>query len=596
MQHTLIGLAAIIVLGVGAQWLSWRLQFPSILILLIVGFIAGPVTGFLDPDELLGRMLFPVISLSVAIILFEGGLSLNIAELREIGRVVRNLIVVGILVTWVTASGFAYLLLDLQFPIAVLFGSILVVSGPTVIVPLLRQIRPEGRVGSAVKWEGIVNDPLGAILAVLVLEVILAGGFGAGLTVVTKGILRAVIVGAVGGALGALAIVVLLRRHWIPDALQNPVALALVLLVFALANALQPEGGLLAVTLMGSALASQRFVSVRHIVEFKETLRVLLLAALFIVLAARLSLDDLRYVSVKSGLFVGALILLIRPLAVSLATRGSGFTWRERVFLALMGPRGIVAAAVASLFAIRLSEASTLEASGLAPLTFLVIIGTVAFYGIAAPIAARRLGISTPNPQGMLLVGAAPWVRGLAQAFKEAGRRVVLVDTNWDNVGIARRSGLAAHYGDILSERTATEIDMSGIGYLLALTPNDEVNALAALHFGEVLGRSNVYQLPRSEKTARAHGETIPEHLRGRWLFRNDATFESIASLHAAGWVIKRTKLTEAFGFEALRATHPKAIPLVVLRETGDVVPWTAFDPPTPRAGHTVISLVEPTG
>ncbi len=183
MEHLLIGLASILVLGVGAQWLAWRLRLPAILLLLLVGFVAGPVTGFLDPDALLGDILLPVVSLSVAVILFEGGLSLDVAELRDIGRVFRRLMLVGIPVTWLLATAFAYLLPGLELELAILFGAILVVTGPTVIIPLLRHIRPNVRVGSAVKWEGIVNDPIGAILAVLVFETIVAGGFEQGMIV-----------------------------------------------------------------------------------------------------------------------------------------------------------------------------------------------------------------------------------------------------------------------------------------------------------------------------------------------------------------------------------------------------------------------------
>jgi len=593
LEHLLVGLASIVVLGIGAQWVAWRLHLPAILLLLVVGFLAGPVFGLIHPNEIFGDLLFPIVSLSVAIILFEGGLSLNIAELGEIGRVVRNLIGVGILVTWSSATILAYYLLGFSLPLAVLLGAILVVTGPTVIVPLLRQIRPDGRVGDAIKWEGMVNDPLGAIIAVLVLEVILSGGFEQGLAVASVGILEALFWGSFVGLAGAAIIVVILRFYLVPDFLQNPVALTLVLFVFAAANLLQQESGLLAVTVMGAALASQQFVTVKHIVEFKEDLRVLLISVLFIMLAARLPLNDPTYWSPRSLLFVAVLIVIIRPAAVALATWGSQFNWRERVFLGFMAPRGIVAAAVASIFAIDLADTAGLEADRLVSVTFMVVVGTVTFYGIAAPIVARRLGVATPNPQGFLLVGAAKWIRDVAHVVENQGLRVVLVDSNWTNVTTARRDGLTAYYLDILDEGVEDEIDLYGIGRLLSLTPNDEVNALAALHFGDLFGRANVFQLPLGDHPSGKRRESIPEHLRGRWVFRQDATHEFIRARVQAGATIKRTNLTEEFTYQDFVERYGEsAIPLFIIRG-GDVSIMTVANPPTPKAGQTLISLVD---
>jgi NhaP-type Na+/H+ or K+/H+ antiporter len=349
MEHLLVGLASIVVLGIAAQWISWRLRMPAILVLLVVGFVAGPVAGFVHPDALLGDLVFPLVSLSVAVILFEGGLSLDIAELRDLGRVIGRLLTVGALVTWALSTVFAILLLGLPPGIALLFGAVLIVTGPTVIIPLLRHIRPTARVGSAVKWEGIVNDPVGAILGVLVFEALIAGGLEAGLSMVVPGMMNAAVVGTLIGLAAASVVVLLMYRHWLPDYLESPVALALVFMAFAGANHLQQESGLLAVTVMGSALASQKLVSVHGIVEFKENLRVLLIAVLFIILAARLPLTDPDYFGMGSIGFFLALVLVVRPAAVLASTWGSSLNWRERTFIAAMAPRGIVAAAVSDL-------------------------------------------------------------------------------------------------------------------------------------------------------------------------------------------------------------------------------------------------------
>lgn len=593
MPHdVLVGVTLIIVLGVGAQFLAWRLKLPAILLLLAAGFVAGPVTGVLDPDAVLGQLLFPLVSLSVAVILFEGGLSLDLAELRGIGRVVRNLISAQVGVTWIAGALLAHLLLNLRFTLAVLFAAILTVTGPTVIVPLLRHIRPEGRVASAVKWEGIVNDPIGAILAVLVFEAILAGGFQRGVSVTVLSMLKAVLLGGMIGLAGAALMVLLLRRYWVPDFLQNPLSLTLVIAVFAASNEVQRESGLLAVTLMGIALANQRLVSLRHIIEFKEILRVLLLSALFITLAARLPLTDPDYASAGSLTFLALLILGIRPAVAMLATWKSDFTWRERAFLAVMAPRGIVAAAVASLFAIELQNVMP-EAERLVPLTFLVIGGTVSFYGLAAPWVARWLKLASPSPQGLLFVGAAPWVRDLAKALQDEKVKVVLADSNWANVTAARRAGLKGHYLNALAERAVDAMELGGIGRVLAVTPNDEVNALVALHFGEVFDRSNVYQLPTGDEHKGGRRQTIPAHMRGRLLFAQQATHGRLSDLHRRGAVIKKNRMTEEFDFEAFRRHYGEtAIPLVLIRGSDDVALFTAENPPVPRVGHVLVSLV----
>ncbi len=593
-MDVLLGLALIVVLGTAAHWLSWRLRLPAILLLLVVGFVAGPITGLLDPDAIFGELVFPVVSIAVAIILFEGGLSLDIAELREIGGVVRNLVSLGALVTWTLATAFGVLLLNLDLGLALLLGGVLVVTGPTVIIPLLRTIRPSPRIGSAVKWEGIVNDPIGAILGVLVFEALVAGGFEAGISVALTGMLKASVIGVGFGLIGAAIVVLVLRRHWAPDYLQNPLVLGLVVFVFAVDNAIQEESGLLAVTVMGAALASQRFVSVRHIVEFKENLRVLLIASLFIILAARLPLQDPDYWSPGSLLFLGALILVVRPTAVTLATWGSKLSWRERVFLGVMAPRGIVAAAVASVFALQLVDVGYVQAARLVPVTFLVIVGTVGFYGVIAPLLARRLGIATPNPQGLLFIGAAPWVREVATTLEEKGTKVVLADSNWANVAAARRGGLEALYTNVLTEGALEELELKldGVGRFLAVTPNDEVNALATLHFEDLFDRSQMYQLPPDISARERRQRGIPEHLRGRFLFDPTATHAEISRRFESGAVVKRTHLTEEFDFQAFLTQHgDHAIPMFVIKESGDVVVLTARAPVEPKPGQILVSL-----
>ena len=593
MEHPLIGLAGIVVIGIAAQWLSWRLRLPAIFLLLLAGFVAGGVTGWIDPDELLGAALFPIVSLSVAIILFEGGLSLDIAELAKIGRVVRNLASIGVVATWVLSAVAARFLLGFDWPLSALLGAILVVTGPTVIIPLLRHIRPTAKLGSAIRWEAIVNDPTGAILAVLVFNAIVVGEGQEGITAAVLGVVKALGAGGALGLAGAGLIVLLLKRYWVPDFLQSPVTLAVVMVVFSLADLVLSESGLLAVTVMGSALASQNVVTVRHIVEFKENLRVLLISALFVILAARLPISDPAYSDPGSLLFLAVLILVVRPASVALSTIGTFLTWRERIFLGFMAPRGIVAAAIASIFSLELMELGYPGAEKLAPVMFLVIVGTVALYGLGAGRVARWLGVATPNPQGMLLLGASGWVRAVAQALKAEGVEVTLVDANRKNVAQARQDGLEAKCDNILAEYAFEDLELDGIGRFLALTPNDEVNSLATVHASDVFERSNVYQLAPEGADEGGRLTEMPAHLQGRILFDTVATYAEITKRFAQGATIKRTGLTDEFGFdEFVEHYRGAALPLFVVTEAGKLRVLEAQRKVPVKAGQTIISLV----
>jgi NhaP-type Na+/H+ or K+/H+ antiporter len=437
-------LVGVPLLGIACQWLAWRLRLPAILLLLLGGIALGHV---IDPDHLLSqvtggtpesgpRLLFPVVSLAVAIILFEGGMSLRFRELGDGGPVVLRLVTIGAATTWLLTALAAEFVLHLNTRMAVLVGAILVVTGPTVVGPLLRHIRPKRRVGSIAKWEGIVIDPIGAVLAILVFEEALAASGQPSVTGMLLVLLRCAGVAVVLGFVTAAFLVEALRRYWLPDYLQGVTFLAVALAAFAASNALQPESGLATVTLLGVVLANQRKVSVRHVVEFNEHLGVLLISCLFVVLGSRLNIGAITSLGMSGALFLALLILVIRPASVFGACIGTATTYRERLLLAFLAPRGIVAAAVASLFALKVATiasenvALAEQAEQLVPITFLVIVGTVSIYGLLAAPLARRLGLADPNPQGLLIAGASDWVRNVAKALKDEGFAVLLLDTN----------------------------------------------------------------------------------------------------------------------------------------------------------------------
>lgn len=593
-EHVLIGLAGIVILGIAAQWVAWRLRLPAILLLLLLGFAAGPITGWIHPDELLGDLLFPVVSLSVALILFEGGMSLKLSELKEIGGALRNLILIGTLVTWAATASAAYFILGFDFMLALLLGAILVVTGPTVIVPLLRTVRPSGAVGPILKWEGMLIDPIGATLALLVFQAIIASERSEAVTAIALAVFRTIVGGTIIGVVAALLLAQMLRRYWIPDFLQSPFALMTAIGAFVLSNMIQEESGLLAVTVLGIALANQKIADIGHIIEFKENLRVLLISGLFIILAARLDWNDIQALSWRSLVFVGILIAVIRPLSVALSTLGTNLVWQERAFLAWLAPRGIVAAAVSSVFAIRLTEISPdfAAAADIAPVTFLVIVATVSIYGLTALPVARKLGVARPDAEGVLIIGAHYWARSLAAELGRLGFNVLLADNSWANIRAARMAGLRTYHGNILAEHVLDEIDLGGIGRIIGLTANDEINTLSTLHFAEVFGQAEVFQLPRG-KDYDGPALGVPETLRGRELFGPDRTYEEISRSVAGGADVKSTSLSEEFGFDAFLNLYGKdAVPIAVVTKDNKLKFFTSIDPPKPQPGDSIVSFV----
>jgi len=594
-ESMLLALAGIVVLGMAAEWLAWRIHLPTIFVLLLFGVVAGPLTGQLDPDRIFGGLLMPLVSLSVAVILFEGGLTLRFRELRAVGRVVWLLITAGVLITWVLAALAAWFFLGFDARLAALLGAILVVTGPTVVMPLLAHIRPRGHVASILKWEGITVDPVGATLAVLVFEALYEHS-GSGATLfVALGVIRTVVIGCVLGGIGVAFLVVLLRKHWLPDHLHSPVSLAVVLGAFALSNTIQHESGLLTVTLLGAMLANQRYVDIRHVVEFEENLRVLLLSSLFIILSARLDMDRLTGLGMGSVLFLGALILVVRPAAVLACTIGSGLNWRERTFLAYLAPRGVVAAAVTSVFALRLAEDGVARADELVPVTFFAIAGLVALYAVTARPVARMLGLALPDPTGIVIVGGHRLGRTIGKALLAEGFPVLVIDRNWGNLSAARMEGLATYHGDVLSEHALHETDLSEMGRLFALTANDEINSLAALHFSEEFGKTGVYQLAVEGPTAPGTDTKAPApHLRGQILFGKDAGYSTLARRIVEGATVKATKVSEKFTYASFREKYGEAAtPLFVIDERGRLRVVTAGSAIDPQPGDKIIALVD---
>ena len=578
-------LALIIGVGMAAQWIAWRTQIPSIILLLLSGLLLGPGLDLVQPDELLGEALFPLVSLAVALILFEGGLDLPPRELRATGTVVRRLISLGALITLVIAMWAALQLFDISRGAAFVLGAVVIVTGPTVVGPLLRFVRPSGRAGPILRAEGILIDPIGATIALIAFEVALAGQPDEAITSVLEVVARTLIGGFGIGFLVAVVLDLALRRFLIPDHLGNPMVLAVVVVAFVLADQVQEESGLLAVTVMGMYLARQESAAVRQLLDFNESLRTLLISLLFILLAARIETGDLGDVALPAIAFIAVLVLVARPLMVIASTVRTALTWRERVFLMAMAPRGIVAAAVSAIFALRLEDEGVRGAEVIVPVTFLVVIGTIVIYGVIAGPAARALGLAERRAAGVLIVGAHAVGRGLAKQLDQHDVKSLLVDTNPYDVTRAIAAGLRARRLSVLTEDATNELDLSGIGRIVALTSNDEVNALASSRFSRVFGRRETFQLAPTKHRRRT---SIPEDMLGRVIGIDGLSYRDLEDALRSGWSVAST----AGGSDAAAATDAGSfVPIARIfdRQLG----FICRNDPVPEQG-VVIGLASP--
>ena len=593
-QQILLAFAGI---GAGAfacQWLAWSLRLPAILFLLIAGILAGPVLGLLDPQALFGDLLFPVVSMAVALILFEGSLTLHLSEWREIGSVVKRMVTIGALSTWAVIAVSTHYLLDFNWDMAVLFGTLTLVTGPTVIIPMLRVVRPTTAIANILRWEGIVIDPIGALLAVVVYSFIVASNQGNGLNHGLGAFAGVIACGSLLGLAAGWGLGQVLRRQWLPDYLHNLAVLTTVLGVFIASNTVMHESGLLAVTLMGMWLANMKGVDVRQILHFKENLSVLLISGLFILLAARLDLNALLALGPAVLLLLAIIQFVARPLNVALSTFGSSLSWRERALLAWISPRGIVAAAVSAIFAIRLDELGYDGAQLLVPLAFAVIIGTVVLQSATARPLAKLLKVAEPAPSGFLIVGANPVARALGKALQELGNRVLLCDSSWENISAARMEKLPTYFGNPTSQDAEAHLDLVGLGHLLTLSPSSELNALACMHFRHDFAANRRFTLPSGAESRRSDKHRSRDEVRGQPLGSSALSFPQFASSLSKGAEVRTTTLTNTFDWPAYQSLHGDRAVVLIARDPNGWI-HIANQPFSlqPCADWTLVALIE---
>ncbi len=551
LENPVNALAAVVILAVLAAYVASRLNVPSIVALLATGVIVGPGLLLLDPDALAGDLLTPFVSLAVGLILFEGGLSLRMHEARRNPLVLWLLITVGVLITWLIGSVAASMFLGVSRSIAILLGAILIVSGPTVIGPILHHVRPSKTVSSILKWESIVIDPVGAMLAALTFEIIILGAGGDASQLISGGLLfTAAGVGA--GLVVAVPTAFVLQRHLVPERLVPLLGMSAALLAFAIANAFAAESGLLATPVLGFALANYRRVRTDQLIEFSEILQTLLVGVLFILLSARLTREQLGSISWGVVGVIAVLVLVARPLSVAVSTWRSALSRPEKIFLASVAPRGIVAAAVASVFALELEHAGIEGAEILTPITFAVIVGTVIVYGFSAGPIAHRFGLAEKHSQGSLILGAGPVEEAVGRVLSDVGFPVKFATTNYLDEARLRQQGFRTYYGNLISHELPWDFELAGLGRLLALTPNDEVNTLATRGFAGLFGRAETYQLA-AEARGPGIGNTVAD-IGGRLLFDSDLTYSELRDRLHSGTKIRQTTLSDQFTVDDLTA------------------------------------------
>jgi NhaP-type Na+/H+ or K+/H+ antiporter len=586
----MIELSLLLFLGILAQWLSWRIKVPSILPLIIIGLLVGPFSTlltadgskFIDGDALFeGNLLFDFVSLAVGVILFEGGLTLKLREVKFLVGPIRNLIIFGSAISFVGGAIAAYYLVGLDIRLAFLFGALVIVTGPTVVAPLLRNIRPNASVNTVLKWESILIDPIGALAAVLVYEFIVSGDTNGQFTFYAfRTFFSSLLTGALVGIVTAFLLFYLLRQNFIPKFLRNVATLALVVLSFAVSDYLHHESGLLAVTVAGIILANLKLDELHDILSFKEDITIILLSLLFIILSSRIDLIDLNLLGWNVFWLFLVIVLFLRPLAVFLSTLGSSLTFKERLFISLICPRGIVAAGVASIFSLRLSQnedltpAEVADANLLLPLTFMVIVGTVITQSLYGTSLAKALGVRKVHATGIMILGADEAARYIALLLKSIGIQNLLIDVSHRNVEEANAVGLDTYEGDIFSDTIFDDIDMSQYNYLMALTPGTELNIMASRRMRPELGPKNSFRIISRHEQEISMATTPSKNL----LFHQRVDFIELTQL-----VRKKPELKEMLMEGDLPATrfyelHPEVIPIFIKETNNAIVPVSGYN------------------
>ena len=576
-------------LCIACQWVAWRFRLPAIVLLSLAGLALGPASGLLQPQIVFGAALHTLIAMAVAIILFDGGLGLRFKELKEMRRTVLQMVLIGAPLGWMLASFACHYIAQISWAVSLVFGGILVVTGPTVILPLLRQTRLQLRAASVLKWEGIVNDPLGALFAVIAFEYFaspyLQHSPYMGFTFLG---LRIVIIAAFSFLLGKL-IEWAFYRGYMPEFLKQPVVLVMVLLTYALANILQDEGGLVAVTVLGITLANSELPNLEEMRRFKEYLSLLLVSLVFILITATLRWHDLMLLNGQALLFILALLLVVRPLTVLFSTFKSGMTRQELLFVGWIAPRGVVCAAVSGLFGPQLVDMGYADGAKMVPLAFGIVFATVLGHGFTIQPWGKKLGLISSQAKGVLLVGANLFTVSLAERLAELNFPVLIADRNWHHLRLARQAKIPIHYGEVLSDEAEFKMELNRFGAIITATDNPAYNMLVATHFSHEFGHEGMFRLavePQSENQDKISSVTlrVPAILGG-------LLYEEVMERMRQGWKIKIVRMSEEHPYSLYSGKMgDNMVPLLSLMPAGIVIHAGAHLKPQ-EVGYSLVAL-----
>jgi NhaP-type Na+/H+ or K+/H+ antiporter len=578
----MLELSAIIVFGIFAQWIAWRMKIPAIFPLILLGLLLGPLSKiilgldekWINPENIFaGKTMYYFVSLSVGIILFEGGLTLKFKEVRKLAGVVRNLLFFGTIIMLVGGAIAAHYFIGMDYKVALLFGSLIIVTGPTVIAPILQSVKPKKNISTILKWEGIVIDPIGALVAVLVYELLFVSTMGVGgdhslgLTqVALKTFFLTLCVGTFFGLFSGWTLHSLLKRDLIPHFLINVVSLGFVIFAFTGADTLQPESGLLSVTVMGILLGNIKTPNIDKILDFKESLTVILISVLFIILSAKIDLEQLEKLEINSIYIFLIVVFILRPIVVWISSIKSDLNWREKAFIAWVGPKGIVAAAVASLFSLYLLNSDKIvlpddlreDVEMLVPLTFMIILGTVTLNGLSAKLVARLLGVIKQDRNGVVFLGANEGSISIAKYLDNNDINTSLIDLSKENVRLAKSQGLNVEERNILAD-DQDNIDVEDAGHLLALTSSNDVNIFACRKLKHIIGESRVYRLITINEI-KFDALSKPQNV----LFSGDSDYIKLIEMVRAFPDLKEISIESREQFVQLMSTKDDFIPVLV--------------------------------
>jgi NhaP-type Na+/H+ or K+/H+ antiporter len=578
----MLELAGIIILGILAQWFAWKFKIPAILPLILIGLLVGPIAAaylsedgskWIEPVWNGEKGLFPgdnlyyFVSLAISIVLFEGGLTLKRNEIKNVGPVITKLITLGSAITFFGAGIVTHFIFGLGWDLSFLFSGLIIVTGPTVITPILRNIPLKKDVSTVLKWEGILIDPIGALVAVLVFEFISVGGGGGFTKTALMEFGKILLFGTSFGFTFAHALAYAINKKLIPHYLLNVVSLSTVLLVFVESEVFAHESGLLAVVVMGMVLGNGKLKNLKELLHFKESMSVLLISMLFILLSANINIEDLMLLYTwKTVVLFAIVVFVIRPLAVFASTYKSNLEFKEKVFISWVGPRGIVAAGIASLFGSKLLKEGVEGAEYITPLVFMIVLGTVLLNATTARLFAKMIGVFLKSSDAILIVGASDPSRLIARFLRDKGKRVVLIDSNKNFIEQALEDGLEALNVNVYDDDLTDNIELNDVGYIIAITGSDTVNKHALTNFSEVFGEHGSYKIASSVE---AKDATTKE--RTSFLTPND-DFINLSEAFRENPKINEVKITsekEYYNTLDTLTFQEKAIPLFIEKGKG---------------------------